>query len=215
MKQDPCTVKGSIELFNYINKLQTYKLKHLIQQSQSLDIKKKKKAGPLLLEDFLGKTKEKEMGFEEEMNLESNRIFKTQDIPLDHSKLPDSYQKDLDDRFYHQDQNESLDYDSSKHNYSMDEGSKQRHHDESILEKHQILEKARLFKIKFREIFAKKIKLMAQNEVLKQSYLDERRKLDYTILRDNFKNQATQNMLNKMYPDHAEVISAKPQYKFI
>jgi hypothetical protein len=56
---------------------------------------------------------------------------------------------------------------------------------------------------------------MAQNEVLKQSYLDERRKLDYTILRDNFKNQATQNMLNKMYPDHAEVISAKPQYKFI
>jgi len=51
---------------------------------------------------------------------------------------------------------------------------------------------------------------MAQNEVLKQSYLDERKKLDYTILRDNFKNQATQSMLNKMYPDHAEVISANP-----
>ena len=70
-------MKGSIELFNYINKLQTYKLKHLIQQSQSLEIKKKKKAGPLLLEDFLGKTKEKVLSFEDEMNMESSKIFKT------------------------------------------------------------------------------------------------------------------------------------------
>ena len=77
MKQDPCTVKGSIELFNYINKLQTYKLKHLIQQSQSLDIKKKKKAGALLLEDFLGKTNDKVLNFEEEMNKQSDRLFKT------------------------------------------------------------------------------------------------------------------------------------------
>lgn len=37
---------------------------------------------------------------------------------------------------------------------------------------------------------------MAQNEVLKQSYLDERKKLDYLILRDNFKNSATQQMIN-------------------
>ena len=60
-----------------------------------------------------------------------------------------------------------------------------------MLEQHQVQEKAKLFKIKFREIFAKKFKLMAQNEVLKQSYLDERKKLDYLILRDNFKNSAT------------------------
>ena len=66
--------------------------------------------------------------------------------------------------------------------------------------------------MKFREIFARKFKLMAQNEVLKQSYLDERRKLDYLILRDNHKNQATQSMINKMYPP--EVTNPKPQYKF-
>ena len=83
-----------------------------------------------------------------------------------------------------------------------------------MIEKHQIQEKAKLFKIKFREIFAKKIKLMAQNEVLKQSYLDERRKLDYIIIRDNMKNEATQSMISKMYPDNTEIISSKPKYRY-
>jgi hypothetical protein len=55
---------------------------------------------------------------------------------------------------------------------------------------------------------------MAQNEVLKQSYLEERKKLDYLILRDNFKNTATQQMINKMYPEECEITSPKPKYKF-
>jgi hypothetical protein len=33
--------------------------------------------------------------------------------------------------------------------------------------------------------------MFAQNEMLAQSYLDERRKLDVKIRRDNFKNSAT------------------------
>jgi hypothetical protein len=60
LKQDPCRVKGSIELFHYINKLQTYKLKNVIQQSMSLDIKKKKRPGgaPPVMEEYLGNTKD-------------------------------------------------------------------------------------------------------------------------------------------------------------
>lgn len=92
LKQDPCMVKGSIELFSYINKLQTYKLKNVIQQSSSLQVKKKKRAGPLALEDFLGKAqKESVNDLDEEMKKQESKIFKTQDIKVDHSKLPDGY----------------------------------------------------------------------------------------------------------------------------
>lgn len=41
--------------------------------------------------------------------------------------------------------------------------------------------------------------MLAENEVLLKSYMDEKRKLEYHILKDNRKNEATQNMINKMY----------------
>jgi hypothetical protein len=50
--------------------------------------------------------------------------------------------------------------------------------------------------MKFRELLAKKFQMFAQNEILMKAYMEEKKKLDFHIRRDNFKMTATQNMIN-------------------
>ncbi len=59
---------------------------------------------------------------------------------------------------------------------------------------------------------------MAENEILLKSYLDEKRKLEYQIIRDNRKNEPIQKIIDTMYGPpstlHDRIISPKPEYKF-
>jgi hypothetical protein len=57
-------------------------------------------------------------------------------------------------------------------------------------------EKAKQFRMKFRELLAKKFQMFAQNEILMKAYMEEKKKLDFHIRRDNIKMSATQNMIN-------------------
>ena len=41
------------------------------------------------------------------------------------------------------------------------------------------------------EALARKFRMLAENEILMKSYLEEKRKLEYQILKDNKKNEAT------------------------
>lgn len=61
---------------------------------------------------------------------------------------------------------------------------------------------------------ARKVRMLAENEVLMKSYMEEKRKLEYQILKDNKKNEATQSMINKIYGEELKPPEARPQYKF-
>jgi len=41
-----------------------------------------------------------------------------------------------------------------------------------------------------REALARKFRLLAENEILMKSYLEEKRRLEYQIMKDNNKNEA-------------------------
>ena len=56
--------------------------------------------------------------------------------------------------------------------------------------------------------------MLAENEVLMKSYLEEKRKLEYQILKDNKKNEATQSMINQIYGEDMKPPEARPHYKF-
>ncbi len=53
--------------------------------------------------------------------------------------------------------------------------------------------------------------MFAQNEILMKSYMEEKKKLDFHIRRDNQKMAATQKMINQMYGDKKpEELTAQP-----
>lgn len=56
--------------------------------------------------------------------------------------------------------------------------------------------------------------MLAENEVLMKAYLEEKRKLEYQIIKDNKKNEATQSMINKIYGEDMKPAEARPKYKF-
>jgi hypothetical protein len=60
--------------------------------------------------------------------------------------------------------------------------------------------------------------MLAENEILMRSYLDEKKRLEYQIMRDNRKNMGTQMMIEKMYgipdPNSTDNANPRPQYKF-
>lgn len=65
------------------------------------------------------------------------------------------------------------------------------------------------------EALQRKIRKLAQNEIIKKSYLDEKRRLERRIIKDNLKNEVTQNMINTMYGEEPlEIKSPFPKYKF-
>ncbi len=45
--------------------------------------------------------------------------------------------------------------------------------------------------MRFREALRKKIRMHVENESLKETYLAEKRKLEYQIIHDNLKNEVT------------------------
>ncbi len=61
----------------------------------------------------------------------------------------------------------------------------------SLVEKKKEEEHAKQFRLKFKEALARKIRMIAENEILMKSYLEEKRKLEHQILKDNKKNEAT------------------------
>lgn len=85
----------------------------------------------------------------------------------------------------------------------------------SLVEKKKQEEHARSFKHKVREAMARKFRLLAENELLMKSYLEEKRRLEFQILKDNSKNEATHKVIDEMYGDlPPEQISSRPKYKF-
>lgn len=87
---DPRNVKGNIELFQHINEIQSLKYRKMFEQSESLKVKKKKRAKYAnIVEDFGIKIVNEE---EEEFIRESPRLLGG------HSELPDAFKSSVEGR---------------------------------------------------------------------------------------------------------------------
>jgi hypothetical protein len=61
----------------------------------------------------------------------------------------------------------------------------------SLVDKKKEEDHARAFKRRLMEALKRKFRGIAENEILMKAYLEEKRKLEYQILRDNIKNEPT------------------------
>lgn len=204
---DPRNVKGNIELFQHINEIQSLKLRKMFDQSDSLRVKKKKKAGKYagIMEDFGIKILANEE--DEEYLRESPKLLGTT------SDLPDTFkQHTFEGRMAHLQKVEE----QAHVRTPQDNVQPKKKKELSLVEKKKQEEHAKHFKHKFIEALARKFRMLAENEILMKSYLEEKRKLEYQILRDNRKNNATQRMIDSMYGDAngEDHLSPRPQYRF-
>ena len=157
------------------------------------------------MEDFGFKVTDEE---HEEYLRESPKLLGT------NSDMPDSFKESFEKRYLHLNQvlaEEANDSDET----SPKLVKKKTFHNKSLVEKKKEEDHAKQFKQKFMEALKRKFTVLAENEILMKSYLEEKRKLEYQIIRDNKKNEATQSMINQMYDTNKkEEVTAKPNYRF-
>lgn len=169
---DPRNVKGNIELFQHINELQMLKYRKMFSPSDSLKVKKRKKNGKYssIVEDFGIKVHEENQEEEERKEMEQD-AQNNKSSPVKMNDTKNSFEG----------------FSRSPRPMEDDDVPLRggQHEELKISERIRSEERARTFKLKFREILAKKFLMFAQNEILMKSYMEEKKKLDFHIRRDN------------------------------
>ncbi|CDW86812.1 UNKNOWN [Stylonychia lemnae] len=206
---DPKNFKGNVELFRHLNELTSAKLKNKIEQSESINVQKRRREGKTLdqLKQEVEQLKQ-EVPDRLKEHIKKRFISQARVSVGNMDQIMDLKNSDRFDSFVGFQDLDSLN--TQVHLPLPRKGSGQGKELEAKNETSSQQSTRKLYH-RFREALRRKVRMHVENEQLKTTYMHEKRKLEMYLLRENQKIEVTQKILGMIESDQD---SPKPNYRF-